>query len=436
MCENIVVSVVLASRNRSAELEKTLTRFEAIETDGFQWEVIVSDNGSTDDTARVLQRASEKLPLVVQYQERPGKSAAVNLALDVARGDLVVFTDDDVGPCAGWLKAYVSAAKNRPDVEIFGGPTTPLFDVTPVPFLRAGMVSVAAYSAFELLSEFQALPYTIVPWGTNFCVRRNAIGNMRFSERFGPREGTSYPMGNETQFLRRLRSRGRRAFYVPDAAVSHTVHEHQLKKPWLSLRAVRNARGLLRSHIEEHFGKPMRLSGLTRLRLLALRGATKFLSLFSPSKASRIEHNWTTNTLIGFVDENRLMLQQFNVRQTQKRQCKSAAEILDNYIPSLLEDLHDSRFRFPLVCYIKLVGDKGGEWVINLRDCPSTCKRGTMPNDRDFSVEMDATDLETVLLSGDIELALGSLFRLGRVRYDMGPCFGDHFSMFCDLLSA
>ncbi len=54
-------------------------------------------------------------------EDRPGKSRALNAALRIAQGKLMVFTDDDVVPQPDWLSQLYSAAQRYPDVNIFGG---------------------------------------------------------------------------------------------------------------------------------------------------------------------------------------------------------------------------------------------------------------------------------------------------------------------------
>ena len=66
---------------------------------------------------------------------------------------------------------------------------------------------------------------------------------MRFCERMGPC-GPSYPMGDETEFLMRLKQKGCLMIYVPSARVEHIVHESQSDEAWLLRRAFNYGRAL------------------------------------------------------------------------------------------------------------------------------------------------------------------------------------------------
>ena len=99
-------SIIICTRNRASMLEKTLLAFQTVEVPrGWRVEMIVADNGSTDRTAEVVKSASHAAMEIRHVCEpRPGKSRAQNTAMDQARGEALLFTDDDVEPAANWLE--------------------------------------------------------------------------------------------------------------------------------------------------------------------------------------------------------------------------------------------------------------------------------------------------------------------------------------------
>src|SRR5699024_12021522 len=103
-------SVVFATRDRGPQLRRTLAAYLQLDTDGIDWELIVIGNGSRDDTGRILREAAGRLPLFHLFTPRPGQNRARNQAIAALRGNLVIFTDDDVLPDPGCLRAYVEAA--------------------------------------------------------------------------------------------------------------------------------------------------------------------------------------------------------------------------------------------------------------------------------------------------------------------------------------
>src|SRR5687768_8316212 len=105
-----MISVIIATRDRAPLLDSTLDALSKQEWPGCPFEIVVADNASADETPGIVAAAAKRCdaPIVYLREARPGKSHALNTAVARARGDLLVFTDDDMLPCsADWLAAYV-----------------------------------------------------------------------------------------------------------------------------------------------------------------------------------------------------------------------------------------------------------------------------------------------------------------------------------------
>jgi glycosyltransferase involved in cell wall biosynthesis len=128
-----LVSVILPTRDRALTLKRAIESVLG-QTYGAR-ELIVVDDGSTDDTMRVLERFGEQITVLTQPPAGP--YAARNLALDHAQGDLVAFIDSD----DAWhpdrlasqlpLLARAQVGLVFGDVRHVGGRTRTSFAVTP-----------------------------------------------------------------------------------------------------------------------------------------------------------------------------------------------------------------------------------------------------------------------------------------------------------------
>ena len=94
----------------------------------FTWELVIVNNNSTDRTDEVLGQYRNRLPIRREFQPVPGHCNARNRAIDVAEGEYIVWTDDDVVVDPGWLTAYAEAFRRWPEGAVFGGRIIPTFE--------------------------------------------------------------------------------------------------------------------------------------------------------------------------------------------------------------------------------------------------------------------------------------------------------------------
>jgi len=88
--------------------------------DSFDWELLVVDNNSTDQTPDVLAEFAGQLPLRALREPKPRKSNATNLVVKEARGEYILWTDDDV-LVEPDLRQYITAFRRYPNAEVFWG---------------------------------------------------------------------------------------------------------------------------------------------------------------------------------------------------------------------------------------------------------------------------------------------------------------------------
>jgi glycosyltransferase involved in cell wall biosynthesis len=111
---DVDVTVVMPCRNGARTIRGQLDALAQQDWSG-RWEVVVSDNGSTDDTLSVLEGYRQRLPglRVVDSSERAGVAHARNAGVVAAKGRSILFCDDDDEVGVGWLAAMGEALRDH-----------------------------------------------------------------------------------------------------------------------------------------------------------------------------------------------------------------------------------------------------------------------------------------------------------------------------------
>ena len=222
------VTVAICTRNRAAQLRRALESVcGLIVPKGATWEVIVVDNGSSDETPKILQDFAARLPLRRLFEPEPGVSRSRNCALEAAQGRYVCWTDDDVLLSPHWLAAYLEAFKRHPDAVLFGGPLEPLLEDPVRPLFERGKDQWPLAGPFAARSPGAAVrPLSLkdcdVPYGANLAVRVAEHRRYLFDERLGPSPFFNR-LADEIDVIYRMMKHGATGWWVPDARVLHLI---------------------------------------------------------------------------------------------------------------------------------------------------------------------------------------------------------------------
>jgi len=126
-------SVIIPSFNRADELRELLTSVNELDFPRDQFEIIIADDGSTDNTAQLIADAQKSYEFTLKYstQQRKGPGAARNLGMEHAQGDFFIFIDSDVILPTRWLTS-IDRELQKTQADAFGGPDTYLKSFSPL----------------------------------------------------------------------------------------------------------------------------------------------------------------------------------------------------------------------------------------------------------------------------------------------------------------
>ncbi|HKR13150.1 MAG TPA: glycosyltransferase family 2 protein [Pyrinomonadaceae bacterium] len=223
-------SVIIATYNRAEELPRTLESLKSLETDE-QWEVIVVDNNSSDNTREVVENVkSFPVPLHYVMERVQGRSAALNAGIRLAQGEILAITDDDVRVDPRWLVNSERALREL-NCDYVGGKALPIWSGGKRPDWLPnrggkhwGVIALLDYGPEPI--EFGDR----VPLGVNMVFRRHCFERAGlWDNSIGRKAGTL--LGQEVrEWAQRARAAGLRGFYSPDLIVHHVIPEDRLTK--------------------------------------------------------------------------------------------------------------------------------------------------------------------------------------------------------------
>ncbi|MEB3047741.1 glycosyltransferase [Rhizobium mulingense] len=242
---NPIISVIFSSYNgASRRLQNTLDSFLAQDFPPEKWELIAVNNNSKDATSELLHRYDQRLPITVLDHPSPGKSGALNAALDVAKGTLLVMTDDDVEANPDWLSKIAACADANPEFGIFGGQILPNWEHSPTGNRLLEWVPMGStFAIVDTRTSGPCDPTNV--WGPNTTVRLSALGaDVRYREDIGPLPGGMFAMGEDQEIIMRLCGRGVKAYHCAEAIVHHWIPASSVNELWVQKRGERLGYGI------------------------------------------------------------------------------------------------------------------------------------------------------------------------------------------------
>jgi glycosyltransferase involved in cell wall biosynthesis len=244
------LSVVICTHNRHADLARCVASVlaDAEVSRDVGIEVLIVDNASTPPVSLDLDRNDPEVRLV--REPTVGLAHARNRGALEARGDLLVYLDDDATVRPGLLRAYAAIAAD-PSIGAAGGPIHVRWPAAGRPSWCADSL-LAMCSHLDLGPEPQDLLVPEGPFGANLAVRRDVAVQHGFEAAMG-RRGKALSSGEESDLLLRLARGGTRIRWVPDAAVDHHLQADRTTLRWILRRSAAQGRSAA------HFASSLRV---------------------------------------------------------------------------------------------------------------------------------------------------------------------------------
>lgn len=225
-----MLSVIIPTRNRAPLLRLALQSLAAQTLPTERFEVLVVDNGSTDSTRQVVEEHQGQLrELRYFFDPTPGLHVGRHRGLREARGEVLVYADDDIEATPTWLAA-IEECFGSPGVAMVGGNNYPRFEATPPAWLTRlwqkpayGGRAITSLSVLEIASGQRPIsPFYV--WGCNFSIRKQVLLEAGGFHPDGmPEEQIRFRGDGETHVSAHVARKGLTCLFDSRASVYHAV---------------------------------------------------------------------------------------------------------------------------------------------------------------------------------------------------------------------
>ena len=244
----MLISIILCTRDRADDLNQTLLSLAGVAVpDGYRCELVIVDNASSDHTREVIAKVVlPKISVRSLFEPKQGLSGARNLGLSEARGEIIVFTDDDLRYTSEWLEVMTKPLRSREADAVTG-------TMRLAPHLERGWM-MSVHHSF-LAAPLRDSPAAAELIGANMAIQRQVLSRVPwFDTELGP---GALGFGEDTLFGQQLREVGYRIDTVSLETEHHFLPERLLRANFLSHAKKLGKSAAYTSHHWEHESQKM-----------------------------------------------------------------------------------------------------------------------------------------------------------------------------------
>lgn len=280
----IKASIIIPTCNRAKWLNNTIQSVLLQNYPSSEYEALIVDNGSKDNTKETVEAAASKNAkhnIKYFFEPVPGSASARHCGALNAKGDILVFTDDDVAVVPGWLSSIMNAFEDK-TVHLVGGPSLPKYEVEPPKWIdryceyKDGRIICGSLSLLDKGDERIEIDPVLV-WSLNFSIRKNTLFEAKgFHPCVIPKRLQHLQGDGETGLSLAIKEKGYKAIYDPGVKLYHYIPRERLTVAFFegryfyqgvadSYTQIRQNKGLRNLNIPNYTAEYLNLSGLSTL---------------------------------------------------------------------------------------------------------------------------------------------------------------------------
>lgn len=230
-----MLTAIICTYNRAKYIGPLLESIAANDLAKEEYEILLVDNNCTDNTREVCEAFAEAHKDVnFRYVVEPeqGLSAARNKGIKEAKGDLIVYIDDDALVDEWYLRTIVEYLNAHEDIDAVGGPIIPLYETEEPKWM--------AYHTKELVTGYLYQGEKVGPFKKRYPGGGNAAFRAKVFERIGlfntnlGRKGNGLMGSEEKDIFDKMQTHNMQVLYLPKMILHHIIPQSKLEADYFN----------------------------------------------------------------------------------------------------------------------------------------------------------------------------------------------------------
>ena len=231
-----MLTVIICTYNRAKYIGALLESIAKNDLEKKAYEIVLVDNNCTDNTREICEAfATAHKDVNFRYVIEPeqGLSAARNKGILEAKGDLLVYVDDDALVDTWYLTTICDYMSAHPEISAVGGPIIPLYETAePKWMTRFTKELLCGYLYFG--DQVRTFPGKRYPGGGNAAYRAEVFKLVGlFNTNLG-RKGNGLMGSEEKDIFDKMSARGMRFMYLPKMILHHIIPQKKLEADYFN----------------------------------------------------------------------------------------------------------------------------------------------------------------------------------------------------------
>ena len=231
-----MLSIIICTYNREKYIGPLLDSIAKNDYPTTDYEIVLVDNNCTDNTREVCEQfaaAHKEVAFRYVIESEQGLSAARNKGIKEAKGDIIIYVDDDALVDSDYIRIYAEHFAAHTDTMAAGGPIEPLYETQEPawmsPYTKALLTAWMNYG-----NQVREYPKGRYPGGGNAAYRKVVFDKVGlFNTELG-RKGNLLLASEEKDIFDKMKAQGMKVLYLPTPVLHHSIPQAKLEEDYFN----------------------------------------------------------------------------------------------------------------------------------------------------------------------------------------------------------